>query len=694
MFKKVDAKIKTAIVVSCFLVALFQGIGTFIMVNSAYNESMDQLVDSTAQGNANLIEQRILKMRSIVDDIGSMTAGIVDPVHLNAQGAAYEAALDPVIQKIVQDNIGDIMGVSLILNPQQSDRVYGVSYEDVDNSKTLRKMPLSDKSAFQKGNEKAAWYFSAMEQKNGVWFEPRLAEQSKTMVLSYAKPIYKDNTYIGMLNITLNFQSFKEYVNHLDLFNGGYVFMLNQNYNYIVHRTVSEDKKMDTIANGQYKYLTDMMEKQERGTNDCVFGGEEKYFSFQKLSNGWILCTVIGKDSLVANGRQLMLLLAISLLLSVLLAILVHKFMCGGISTAINYVTNSLHVLSNLDLRDNPQEKAFVQGFDEREQLGVMIHSVASLRKHLCEILPEIQHNAQTTHLYSNQIDQTIDRSSVSMREISGVMQQLAAGSQTQRINANESVEKLSSLATRIEESIDFANEVKTYLSKTRDTNELNITYMNNLIAKFEASMKNSQEVAVNVARLSANSKSIQEIITTITSIAGQTNLLALNAAIEAARAGMYGKGFAVVAEEIRKLSTETAAAITEIDAIIKEILSNMDMTEISAKAGEDALTQASEAMKESTKSFALIDDSVKNMVGVTGKLIDNIDQMDVEKNAVTVAIRAMQTVSEQTAENVEEVARAVQLESSNIGHIEETSDQLKQIAQVLDTIVQKFRLK
>lgn len=53
----------------------------------------------------------------------------------------------------------------------------------------------------------------------------------------------------------------------------------------------------------------------------------------------------------------------------------------------------------------------------------------------------------------------------------------------------------------------------------------------------------------------------LQEIVHTISAIAGQTNLLALNASIEAARAGEAGKGFAVVAAEVKKLAAETRAA-------------------------------------------------------------------------------------------------------------------------------------
>src|SRR5690606_31531323 len=58
-------------------------------------------------------------------------------------------------------------------------------------------------------------------------------------------------------------------------------------------------------------------------------------------------------------------------------------------------------------------------------------------------------------------------------------------------------------------------------------------------------------EVEHTMSQISESSRSINEIIGVIDSIAFQTNILALNAAVEAARAGEQGRGFAVVAAEV-----------------------------------------------------------------------------------------------------------------------------------------------
>ncbi|HQT75712.1 MAG: hypothetical protein B7Z80_06740 [Rhodospirillales bacterium 20-64-7] len=80
-----------------------------------------------------------------------------------------------------------------------------------------------------------------------------------------------------------------------------------------------------------------------------------------------------------------------------------------------------------------------------------------------------------------------------------------------------------------------------------------------------QAAVQQASHTSGIVNTLVTATKTIDEVVELIQSIATQTNLLALNATIEAARAGAAGKGFAVVASEVKELAGQTTRATEDI---------------------------------------------------------------------------------------------------------------------------------
>ncbi|MBN1170731.1 MAG: hypothetical protein JXA67_01030 [Micromonosporaceae bacterium] len=174
------------------------------------------------------------------------------------------------------------------------------------------------------------------------------------------------------------------------------------------------------------------------------------------------------------------------------------------------------------------------------------------------------------------------------------------------------------------------------------------------------------------VTKLGESSVEIGNVVNLINAIAEQTNLLALNATIEAARAGDLGKGFAVVAGEVKELAQETAKATEDISRRVAAIQADT--------------TGAVTAIGEITAIISRINDYQMTIASAVEEQAATVQEMN--RGISTAAMG-----STEIASNISGVARGAQATKTAVGHSQQASSNLADMAAELNAQVRRFRV-
>ena len=366
-------------------------------------------------------------------------------------------------------------------------------------------------------------------------------------------------------------------------------------------------------------------------------------------------------------------------------------FFSKKITKPILLITALVDKTANLDLILDEKLSEQINCYkDETGQIG---KAVTNLRKDLRNITALIKSNSDGIIKFTDKLSKATGENVVSIKAVTETVEELAKGSVTQASDSQEIAEKLSSLAAEIDISVGSSSQVKILSEEVKTVNQSSKETFKVLKSKLEKSNAASQEISRNIDILSTKSTSIGEIVSSIQSIAAQTNLLALNAAIEAARAGESGRGFAVVADEIRKLAEQTAVSTKEIGNVINEIQKEIDKANSSMNIGTLIVQEVEDALKETDKSFVIIENSVDNTLVRISELTENITKVDSDKNKIIQAFESISAVSEEYAAATEEVSASMDEQLLGMESISNTSEELRDISYTLEELISRFKI-
>lgn len=692
MKKKLNSitiKVVTITVVSVILMATI--IGTIGVQNShkVLKQEAEQRLLVTNKYYADKFSDKLTEIELSINILSQLLLSTLELDQVKDKDAEYlklyEGEADEILNSFAKHN-DHLVSISYFMNPELTIDVYGSWYVDQTGDGILDKQNLLSVEDFTPNNEKMNWYYTSINTQKPVWLQ-FTDTQRNTEMITYAKPLFKENQLVGVIGLDLNFDYFKNLISDFKIYDTGYAFLLDENYNYSIHPTLSKEDNMVTIAGGKYKYIADLMENKSEVVFSAEFGNTNKLLSFVQIKNGWILLmsapTKEVMGAIIETSNLIILIIIVGSIVTILGAYFFINKTIKPIKNVVIFADDIANGKLNL-------ENLTVSSKDE---IGQMTLSLNTMKNQLREMISGVKNIVQQITISSEELSAFGEQVGRAAEQVGDSIQSVASGAEEQSAQVEETAGILEDMKNRIEVVVTSIEKLAEDGSLVIKNIEMGSTSVQNSIDQIDNVKNSSSEVTKLMTVLGDTSQEIGNIVGLIKSIAEQTNLLALNAAIEAARAGDAGRGFSIVADEIRSLAEDSSEATEKIAGLINKIQFDITQTINKVKQSEEEVENSVEVIGMTNQAFDEIIKISDKLIKGLGDVSVQTREMDRMSKSVKSAIDNIAAVSQEAASNSEEVAASSEEQVSATSEIVSSATRLAEISEELSVEVDKFKL-
>lgn len=393
------------------------------------------------------------------------------------------------------------------------------------------------------------------------------------------------------------------------------------------------------------------------------------------------------QESLKSKIGTVILVAAIGSVILILASILLSYRLTLSITKPLQALTQNARKISDGDLvvetvnyQKNDEIGELNQSFTMMvEQLRGLIGSVDNVSKRVEQFARDIEEENKGLVEISNQVAISTD--------------ELSSGSQVISEDLQHSVHLVEKLDQEFEKNLVTSKETAAFGVETVESISSGREAMEEQRKLLVENISSTNKIEKATKEFAGYASKIEEMASSVSSIAGQTNLLALNAAIEAARAGEAGKGFAVVADEVRKLAEESTRATSQIFSMVEHIQTGLSDIILAVNQGVDISNKQEQSMIVTNTAFENIDQKVQGISSHMQGLVDGMTQSKEIGEQVLQSVGNISSVVQQSAAGSEEISASTTEQLHAFGKLATKVTAMNELTNELNEVISKFKL-